>query len=159
LPGSLPTRSREVARVRHPDLLAGVHDDAVDGVRRGGDQGQVEFALQALADDLHVQQAQEAAAEAEPERVARLRLVQQGGVVEPQLVQRVAQVGVVVAVHRVQAGEDHRLGGRVAGQRFGRRVGGAGHGVADPGLPDVLDPGDQVADLPRGQTLARRGLR
>ncbi len=106
-----------------------------------------------------MQQAEEAAAEAEPERVARLRLVQQRGVVQPQLIQRVAQVRVVVAVHRVQAGEDHRLGGGVARQRFGGRVRGTGHGVADPGLPDVLDPGDQVADLPRGQALAWRGLR
>src|SRR5205823_9499226 len=95
--------AQEVTRVRLPDLLAGVHDDAVDGVRRGGDQGQVEFALQALTDDLHVQQAEEAAAEAEPERVARLRLVQQRGVVQPQLVQRVPQVRIVVAVHRVHA--------------------------------------------------------
>ena len=132
--------------------------DAVDGVRRGGDQRQVELALQPLADDLHVQQAEEAAAEAEPERVARLRLVQQRGVVQPQLVQRVAQVRVVIAVHRVQAGEDHRLGRGVARQRLRRRAGHAGHGVADPRLPHVLHPGDQVADLSGGQALARYGL-
>ncbi len=36
---------------------------------------------------------------------------------------------------------------------------GAGHRVADPGLADVLDPGDQVPDLPRGQALARGGFR
>ena len=106
-----------------------------------------------------MQQAEEPAAEPEPERVARLRLVDQRGVVQPQLVQRVAQVGVVVAVHRVQAGVDHRPGVVVAGQRLARRAGHAGHGVADPGLPDVLDPGDQVADLPGGQALARRRLR
>ena len=41
--------------------------DAVDDVRRGRDEVEVVFALQALHDDLHVQQAQKAAAEAEAE--------------------------------------------------------------------------------------------
>jgi hypothetical protein len=40
-----------------------------------------------------VQQAEEAAAEAEAERAGGLRLVDQRGVVELQLLERVAQVG------------------------------------------------------------------
>jgi len=47
----------------------------------------------ALADDVHVQEAEEAAPEAEPERVAGLRLPAERGVVERQLLQRVAEVG------------------------------------------------------------------
>ena len=46
--------------------------DAVLDARRGGDQGEAELALEALLDDLHVQQAEEAAAEPEAERARRL---------------------------------------------------------------------------------------
>ena len=46
----------------------------------------------------------------------------------------------------------------VPGQRLGGRAGRAGHGVADPGLPDVLDPGDEVAHFARGQALRRHRL-
>ena len=61
---------------------------------------------------------EEAAAEAEAERVGGLRLPRQRGVVERQLLQRVAQVGVVVGVDREQPAEDHRLDLAVAGQRL-----------------------------------------
>ena len=80
---------------------------------------EVVLALQPLLDDLHVQQAQEAAAEAEAQRHRVLRLEDERGVVELQPVQRVAQQRIVVALHREEAGEDHRLGGAVAGQRLG----------------------------------------
>ena len=43
--------------------------------RRRGDEVEVELALEALPDDLHVEQAEEAAAEPEAERAGRLRLV------------------------------------------------------------------------------------
>ena len=96
--------------------------DPVDDVRRGRDQVEVELALEPLADDLQVQQAEEPAAEAEAERRRGLRLVDQRGVVELQLVERVAQVRVVVAVDRVQPGEHHRL--RVAVARRAPRCAG-----------------------------------
>ena len=47
---------------------------AVENARRGRDQVHVELALEPLLDDLHVEQAEEAAAEAEAERRRRLRL-------------------------------------------------------------------------------------
>ena len=139
--------------------LAALQDDPVDDVRRGGDERQAELPLQPFPHDLHVQQAEEPAPEAEAQRQACLRLVHQRGVVQLELVQGVPQVRVVVPVQRVQAGEHHRLGVRVPGQRLGRRAGGAGHRVADPGLADVLDPGDEVADLARAQALGRDRLR
>ena len=83
----------ELARVGHDDLGAVLHHHLVDHVGRGRDQVEVELALEPLADDLHVQQAEEAAAEAEAERPGGLRLVGQRGVVELELVERVAQVG------------------------------------------------------------------
>ena len=94
---------------------------AVGDVRRGHEQVEVELALEPLAHDLHVQQAEEAAAEAEAERLRRLRLVEERGVVQLQLLERVAQLRVVVGVGREEAGEDHRLHVLVARQRLGRR--------------------------------------
>ena len=91
----------------------------VGDVRRGDEQVEVELALEPLADDLHVQQAEEAAAEAEAERLRRLRLVEERRVVQLQLLERVAQLGVLVGVRREEAGEDHRLDVLVAGQRLG----------------------------------------
>ena len=117
--------SRDRARVGHVggvvdlDLLAvgERHLELDRGHRR--QQLEVVLALQALAHDVHVQQAEEAAAEAEAERVGGLGLPGQRGVVERQLLERVAQVGVVVGVDREEAAEDHRLDLAVAGQRLG----------------------------------------
>ena len=53
---------------------------------------EIELALEPLLHDLHVQQAEEAAAEAEAERGGRLRLVVQRRVVQLELLQRVAQL-------------------------------------------------------------------
>ena len=89
-------------------------------VGRGRDEREVVLALEALAHDLHVQQAEEAAAEAEAERARRLGLVGERRVVEPQLLERLAQVGVLVAVDRVETAEHHRLRVAVAGERLGR---------------------------------------
>ena len=48
--------------------------DVVDDARRGRDEVEVVLALEALLDDLHVEQAEEAAAEAEAERLGRVGL-------------------------------------------------------------------------------------
>ena len=65
--------------------------DAVAHAGRGGDQVEVVLALQPLLDDLHVQQAEEAAAEAEAQRHRTFRLEEERRIVEPQLFQRLAQ--------------------------------------------------------------------
>ncbi|RPK76104.1 hypothetical protein EES45_23820 [Streptomyces sp. ADI97-07] len=106
-----------------------------------------------------MEQAQESHAEAEAQRGRGLRLVHQGGVVELELVQGLAQVRVVRPVQRVQAGEHHRLGVLVATQRLGRPVVQGGDGVTDLGLPDVLHPGDDVADLTDADAVGRGHLR
>ena len=79
-----------------------------------GDQVQIELALQALLDDLHVQQAQEAHAETKAQRHRRLRLPHQRRIVDVQLIERVAQVLVVLVVDGEQARVDHGLGLAVA---------------------------------------------
>ena len=124
----------------------------LDG-RRGGDQREPELALEPLLDDLHVEQAEEAAAEAEAERRRGLRLPHQRGVVEVELLERLLEFLDVLAVDREDAGEDHRRRLPVAGQRRGCGPLGVGDGVADPAVADVLDGGDDVADLAGAQLL------
>jgi len=90
--------------------------DVVLHVRDRADQVEIELALQSLPHDLHVEQAEEAAAEAESQRHRRLRLVVQRRVVQLQLRQRVAQLLVLFGIGRIQAGEDHRLDVPIAGK-------------------------------------------
>ena len=109
---------------------------------RGGEEVQVVLALEALLHDLHVEQAEEAAAEPEAERLGGLRLVGERGIVQRQLLERVAQLGEVVwSSTGIEAAEDHRLGLAVAGQRLGaaRRL--RGDRVADLQSRHVLDAG------------------
>ena len=149
----------ELARVGDDELDSVVHHDAVDDVRRGGDQGQVELALQPLAHDLEVQQAEEAAAETEAQRCRRLGLPDECGVVELQALERVAQQRVVGALDRIEAGEDHRPRFLVAVQRLARRLAVVGDRVTDLGLPHVLDAGDQIADLADAEARPRAPAR
>src|SRR5688572_17381534 len=121
--------------------------DVIDDARRGGDQVEIIFAGQPLLDDLEMEQAEEAAAEAEAQSRAGLHLEREGRVVEAQLVQRVAQLLELGGVGREQAAEHDRLDLLEAGQRLGRRLAGVGDGVADAGLGDVLDLGGDEADL------------
>ena len=149
-----PRRIGHLGRILDLDERAVAQQDLVDDRRRGGDQVHVVFALEPLLHDVHVQQAQEAAAEAEAERLRDLGLVVQRRVVQLQLLQRVAQRLVLVGLHRVQAGEYLRLDLLEAGQRRRRRVRGVGQRVADPGRLELLDAGDDEADVARGE-LAR----
>ena len=80
------------------DLAAPLRQtDVVLDRRRRGDEVEVELALEPLLDDLHVEQAEEPAAEPEPERDRALRLVGEARVVEVELLERVAQQRVVLA--------------------------------------------------------------
>ncbi len=92
----------------------------VDDRRIRGDDVHVVLAPEPLLDDLHVQQAEEAAAEAEAERDARFGLEDEGGVVELELAHRRLEVLEVGGVDRIDAAEDHRLDLLEAGQRLGR---------------------------------------
>ena len=115
----------------------------------GSDQVEIELPLQPLGDDLHMEQAQETAPEAEAQGGTGLLLVGQGGVVELEFFQSVLQVGVLGAVGGVDAAEDHGFYLAVAGQGLGGGVRRQGDGVAHPGILDRLDAGGQIADLAR----------
>jgi len=128
-------------------LDAIVHRHLVDDIGGRRDEVQSEFPLQTLANDLQVKQPEEAAAEPETQRGRGLRFEDQRGIVEFEFVQCVAQFGVIGPVDRVQPRENHGPRVPVAPERLLRRVSGDGDGVAYPGLSDVLDTCNEVADF------------
>ena len=137
------------------DLAAVGQVDVVLDVRRRREQLEVVLALEPLAHDVHVEQPEEAAAEAEAERLARLGLPGERGVVQRQLLERVAQVRELVRLDGEQPAEHHRLDLAVARQRLGRGAGPRGERVAHAQLRDVLDARDHVADLAGAQLVDR----
>ncbi len=127
--------------------------------RRGGDQIEIVFALQALLNDLHMQQTQEAAAEAEAERGRAFRLIEQRGVVQAQLAERVAEGFVVVRADREQTGIDLRLHFFEARQRFIRRIARQRQGIAHRRAKNIFDGADQPAHFAAVQLRAVNLLR
>ena len=132
------------------------HGQAVADAGGGGDDIQVKLPLETLGDDLHVEQAQEAAAEAKAQRGTGLKFKGQGSVVQLQLFQRVLQVGVLGTVGGVDAAEHHGLDLTVAGQGLGGGTVCQRDGIAHAGVLHGLDAGGQVADL-AGLQLAAGG--
>ena len=118
----------------------------------------VELALQPLLHDFHVQQAEEAAAEAEAQRLRHFRLVVQRGIVQLELFQRVAQRFILVRFHRKQSGEHLRLHFLEAGQRLLRRLAQMGDRIAHLGRFQFLDTGNNESDLACAQAFARLRL-
>ncbi len=98
-----------------------------------------------------MQQAQEAAAEAEAQRRAGLGLEMERGVVELQLAERLAQRLELGGIGGEQAAEHHRHRGLEARQHLGRGLAVVGDGVADLAVGDGLDAGDDEADLARAE--------
>ena len=126
-------------------------------VHRGarGNEVKIELALQALLDDLHMQQAQEAHAEAKAERHRGLGLPHQRRVVDVQLIERVTQVLVVLVIDREQARIDHGLGLAVARKRLGAGIRRPREGIAHAHGLGVLQARDHVAHLADRQRIDR----
>ncbi|CDN46190.1 hypothetical protein BN871_LI_00040 [Paenibacillus sp. P22] len=144
---------RVVGRIVDAEHLAARKRHGIDDARRRRDEVDVELALDALLDDVHMEQAQESAAEAEAERCRRFRLEGEGRVVELQLLQRLAQVVVLRVVDRIQAAVYHRVDLAVARKRLGSLALGFGHRVADARVLDILDAGDDEADISYGKLV------
>ncbi len=106
-----------------------------------------------------MQEAEEAAAEAEAERGRGFHLEREARVVEAQLAHRRAQRLEVVGIDREQAAEHHRHGGLEARQHLGDRLAVVGDGVADAGVGDFLDRGGDEADLTGAEFVDLRHLR
>ncbi len=106
-----------------------------------------------------MEQAEEARAEAEAESLRVLGLVHERRVVQPQLLERVAQRRVLLAEHREEAREHHRLRRPIPGERLARRIRGEGERVAHATVGHGLQSGRDVADLTGRQPLDRHRVR
>ncbi len=116
-----------------------------------GDQIQVILALQPLLDDVHMQQAQESAAEPQVQGHGGFGLVDERGIVQVQLFQRVAQRAIVLAIHGIKAGKDHRLGRAIARQRLARWLSLAGERIAHAAIAHALEAGSHITHLTGAQ--------
>src|SRR5690606_24718658 len=119
----------------------------IDHGRGGSDQVQVVFALKTLLDDLHMQHAEEADAEAEAKGIGAFRLVLQRSIVEGQLLQCIAEIFEVIRADREQAGIELWLDPAEARQHFDIWSSGQGQGVAYRRPVNVLDTSDDEAHL------------
>ena len=97
-------------------------DYPVGHTRRRSEQVKVVLALQPLLNDVHVQQAKEAASKPGPECKRVFRLEDQGRVIELQLLQCLAQGQIILSLGWIESGEHHRLEGLIAFQRFVRPI-------------------------------------
>ena len=136
------------------DKFAAFELDFVDHARSGGDEIEVEFAFEALFDDLHMKKTEKTATEAEAERHRRFGLEEKRRVVETKFVERVAEIAVAGAVGGVNTRVDHRLNGFETGERRRAGIGGKRDRIANAGVADALDRGGQIADLAGGETVA-----
>ncbi len=131
----------------HLDDLTGALRRLVGDVRGRDQEVEVELALETLADDLHVEQTEEAAAETETQRLRRLGLVREGRIVQLEPFERIPELRVRVGIGREDPGEHHRLDVLVPGQGLRGRAPARSERVTDSEPGDVLQPGHDVPDL------------
>ena len=149
----------EVGGIVDLDLRAVVEVDLVRHRRRRLHDRHAALALEALLHDVHVQEAEEPAAEAEAERLAVLRLEGEARIVQVQLLDRLAQLlevgllAVFVGARRIEVAEDHLLRLFVALERDVGRVEVERDGVADAHIAEGLHARAHRADLRVAQLL------
>ena len=140
-----------VGRVVEHELFAVRQSDVIDDRRCRRDDLQIEFPLEPLLDDLHMQQPQKSAAEAHAQRGGALRLKFEARVVQMQAAQRLAQILILGSIGREERGEhdrDRRLEAR-QGLCGGLAI--IGDRVTDVTIGDRLDLGRDEADLARAE--------
>ena len=128
--------------------------DHIRHVGHGGDDVHIELAVEALLHYLHVEQAQEAAAETEAEGYRRLGHEGERGIVELELFQRGAQVLIVRRVDGIDTGKHHRLDFLKTGDGLIAGLVDVGNGIAHLDFLGVLDAADDIAHL-AGRELMR----
>ena len=145
----------QILRAANINHLAVSLVDVIIHRRARGNQVQVELALQALLDDLHMQQAQEAHAEAKAERHRGLGFPHQRRVVDMQLIESVTQVLVILVIDGEQACVDHGLGLAIAGKWLGAGIRRPREGIAHAYGLGILQARDHVAHLADRQRIDR----
>ena len=137
------------------ELFAAVQSNLVVGGRIGDDKVKTEFALEAFADDVHVEQTEEADAETEAEHGRVFGFKMEGGVGEGELLDGVFEVLVLVVADGEKAGVNEGEDVFVAWERGGVGSGDESDGVANLGFAGGFEVGDDVANLAGGEFGAR----
>ena len=127
----------------------------INNAGSSGYQVQVELTLQPCGNDVHVQQTQEAAAEAVAQCHGSFRVKGKGSVVHPQLFQRILQCRVVRTIRRINAAIHHGRYVTVAGKWFFGRTCSIRDGIAYTGITHILNGSSHVANIAGQKTLAR----
>ena len=140
--------------VNHNGRAVGL-DDLVDNRRQRGDQIKIKLAFQTFLNDLHVQHTKEAAAETKAQCNRGLGLKGQRCVVELELFQRIAQVGILGTILGVDTTVDHGLCLAIAGQRLRGRILHAGDCITDTGICYIFNRCREIANLACRQSLRR----
>src|SRR5206468_1699720 len=130
--------------------------DQITHVGSSGDQIEIEFALQTLLHNLHVQQSEKTATKAEAQSRRRFRLVKERSIIESQLIERVAQVFVTIGIDRKEAGEYHRLDFLIAGERFRRGSRRFCDRVTNLNVGDSLNRCGEKTDFAGGKSIGWR---
>ena len=131
----------------------------VDDGGRGHDEAEVVLAFEALLDDVHVEEAEEAAAEAKAKGDGGLGLKDEGGIVELEFFECLAEVVIVLAVLGIEPAEDHGRDAAIARQCLARRTLRTRHGIADAHVAHVLQRTRDEADLARAELARIDGTR
>ncbi len=148
----------QFGRIVDHHLFALDGEDPVHHGGGGGDQGQIVFALQPLLHDFHVQKSEVSAAKPKAQRGGNLRFIGECRIIEAKLLQGVPQAFVLRRIDREDPGKDHWLDLFEPRKRGRRRARLLGHRVPDLGVLDVLDVGDQDADLTGDQLRHWNGI-
>ena len=125
--------------------------DMVDDARVGRDDVHIVFAAQTFLNDLHVEQAEEAASEAESESGGGFRLIGERGVVELKFRHAETKLVVIRRVDRVDAAEDHGFDFLEARERLRAGILDLRHRVADSRFGRALDVRNDVSDGAGGE--------
>ena len=142
--------------VVHLDHRAVGQINVVDYARIRRNDVHIVFPAQAFLNDLHVEQTEKAAAEAESERGGSLRLISECGVVQLKFRHAEPELIVIRRVDRINPAEHHRFDLLESGQRLGAGIFQLGNGIADPGIGRALDIRNDVTDRSGGKFRRRR---
>ena len=107
----------------------------------------IEFAIETLLNDFHMQESQKTASEAESECCGRFRLESQRCIVELQLFDGLAQFFVIIGIDRIEAGKDHWLGFLESFNTSCAGVVDLGNGITHPDFSGDFNSGNDIADI------------
>ena len=147
---------RRIVNLHHGSVR---HITMIDHAGRCGNQRQIVFPLQPFLNDIHMQQTQKSAAEAKAQRLGSFRLKLQGGIVELQLLQSLAQIIVFRRIRRIQPAVNHRIHFAITGQRFLSRIVGLRDRRPNTDVLNRFDAGGKPADFTAFQSAQFHFLR